>query len=230
MDILIVGDLHGDWGKLNQLLTVKKPDIVLQVGDFGWWPQMEIETTNAWSNAWSNKKKWNLNGIKTKSPIYWCDGNHEEFPYLNNLQNNKIHKMYDNVFYCSRGSTLELPDGRIILFAGGADSYDKNLRTPGYDWFPEENITNKQLDKMLSYDKIDIIISHTCPSEFDIYDGADEDKNRFALDEILYKYDPSSWFFGHWHREKSGIYNKTKWTGLNYPGGYSGRWWTWLKD
>ena len=38
MKVLVVGDIHGDWGKLNSLLTVKRPDIVLQCGDFGWWP------------------------------------------------------------------------------------------------------------------------------------------------------------------------------------------------
>ena len=42
MKTLIVGDIHGDWGKLNALMQKKQPDIVLQCGDFGWWPQWQV--------------------------------------------------------------------------------------------------------------------------------------------------------------------------------------------
>lgn len=33
-EILIVGDLHGNWGSFNNLLNDKKPSIVLQCGDY----------------------------------------------------------------------------------------------------------------------------------------------------------------------------------------------------
>lgn len=35
--ILIVGDIHGDWGKMNALMQQKQPDIAIQCGDFGHW-------------------------------------------------------------------------------------------------------------------------------------------------------------------------------------------------
>ena len=40
---------------------------------------------------------------------------------------------------------LGLPDGRIVLFMGGADSIDKKYRKIGFDWFPEELITQKDI-------------------------------------------------------------------------------------
>lgn len=41
-NILVYGDLHGDWGALNRLISKKHPDIVLQCGDFGWFPRFEV--------------------------------------------------------------------------------------------------------------------------------------------------------------------------------------------
>lgn len=135
MKVLVVGDLHGDWGKLNALITKKMPDIVLCCGDFGWWPKMEVSKPV----LYGQQKKWLLKGLKPgKAKIYWCDGNHEEHPIL--PQDGQIHEMYEGVFFCSRGSKLTLPDSRTVLFAGGAASVDKDARTPGHDWFPEETI------------------------------------------------------------------------------------------
>ena len=36
--IIIMGDVHADFGSLNQFLNKKRPDIILQCGDFGRWP------------------------------------------------------------------------------------------------------------------------------------------------------------------------------------------------
>ena len=228
MKILVVGDLHGDWARLNQLISQKRPDIVLQCGDFGWWPRMEVlrPQRNLYENI--REKRWLLKGLKPgRTIVYFCDGNHEDHPEL--VQDGGIYQLYENVFHCSRGSALRLVDGRKILFAGGAFSTDKNFRTPGFDWFPEEGITNKQLEMMLSYEKIDIVISHTCPELFDVK-GVERktiDVNRAALDIVLEKYNPNQWFFGHWHKYQVGKNLNTEWKCLDYPG-HGGRWWCWL--
>lgn len=226
MKTLIVGDIHGDWGKLNALITKKQPDMVLQCGDFGWWPKMEVVKPV----LYGRQKLWSLNGVKPgNSKIYWCDGNHEEHPLL--MQDGEIHEMYSNIYHASRGSTLTLPDGRNIMFIGGADSIDKSMRTPGHDWFPEENINNEQYDRLMSCDKIDIVISHTAPDSFDVVgsEGKIKDLNRVALDAVLEKYKPSLWYFGHWHKHQTGKHNDTYWTCLDYPG-HGSRWWMWLPE
>ncbi len=217
-NILIVGDLHGDWQKINILINKKKPDIILQCGDFGWWPILETK-----------KLDWKLKGIKpNETKIYWCDGNHEEHSYL--IQDGLIHEMYENIYFCSRGSLLTLPDKQNVLFIGGADSIDKDRRILNYDWFNEENISNSDFEKMISHKKVDIIISHTCPKSFDIniLSPKINDSNRIALDHILQKYKPDLWFFGHWHKFIQGNFNGTKWTCLDYTG-HIGKWWIELK-
>jgi len=218
--IIVVGDLHANWNKINKLITEQQPDIVLQCGDFGWWPIMEKKDIP------ESQKTWKLKGIKAgRTKIYWCDGNHEEYSYLS--QQGKVVEMYKNVYHCQRGSTITLPDGRIVLFAGGACSTDRHLRTAGRDWFPEENISQQDFDYMISHEHVDIVVSHTCPTEFDVYgigiEGKLRDPNRTALSHVLEKYKPSLWFFGHWHTHETGTVDNTKWFCLDYPD--HGRWW-----
>lgn len=38
--VAIVGDIHGDWDFLNNIIKTYSPDIVLCCGDFGWWPRL----------------------------------------------------------------------------------------------------------------------------------------------------------------------------------------------
>ncbi len=224
--VLIVGDVHGNWSKFNRLIAKKRPDIVLQCGDFGWWPRFNLTKNTVYGRG----KPWNTDQIKPQgASIYWVDGNHEEHPTLK--QTGHIRIMPNGTFHCSRGSVLTLPDGRNILFIGGAASIDVTQRTPGHDWFPGETITSKNLELCLCNKlAIDIVISHTCPNEFDITSvhlGKIHDPSRDALSEVLDHFKPKQWFFGHWHKYKSGIHNETKWTCLDYPS-HGGIWWKWL--
>lgn len=227
--VLIVGDLHGDWPKLNQLINKHGPDKVIQCGDFGWWPKMELKKPV----IYGQQDKWILQGVKPQgSMVYWCDGNHEDHDDLDSLGRRQKEEIlcYENVIYKPRGTTLKLEDGRIVLFIGGADSIDKGMRTNGFDWFPRELPNKAEEDRCLSHEHVDIVISHTAPEEW-IPDVCKYNKmldpTRKLLSEVLRKYRPSLWYHGHWHREASGIYKNTKWTSLDYPG--HGRWWTWMK-
>ena len=193
--IIVVGDIHGRFNHLNALINRKRPEIVLQVGDFGYWPGMQ------------NKSK----PKSEESVIYFCDGNHEDHVKLQEIENNEIYK---NVYYMKRGSTIDLPDGRTVLFMGGAMSFDWMYRTPGLDWFPElELVSDSDLDN-LPDKKIDIVISHTAPCEFYTGFPASDDPSRKKLSYILKKYEPKEWYFGHYHFYDSGLDYGCKWTCL----------------
>jgi Icc-related predicted phosphoesterase len=229
MKILVLGDVHMEFGKLNQLISKKQPDILIACGDFGYWPNLiEEKVSYGWGGIFSKyvKKETNcLAKIKPgKTKIYWICGNHEDHSSLNKYQNGNIHELVKNIFFCSRGSTLTLPDGRNILFIGGAYSIDKDQRTEGIDWFREETISYKDYERAISHNKkIDIVVSHTCPEYFipdliqrnisKIYDPSCK-----ALDGIFDKYKPNQWFFGHFHFYKEGDYNGCHWNCLNYLG------------
>lgn len=235
-NIIVCGDLHGTWAPLNKLINKQKPDIILQTGDYGWWVKFH-NTTKISVNLYSTKKrkKWDQYGIRPNGcKIYWAPGNHEDWWSIKEelSDNNEVQP---DIFYQRRGSTIKLPDGRTVLFMGGAESIDKNFRTIGHDWFPDEIITQTDIENLPNVN-IDIVISHTCPREFYIKLRAgnhesvvmkSNDPSMTALSYVLHKYRPDLWYFGHFHLYREGHYNNTRWTAVNMtPEPY---WWIPLK-
>jgi Icc-related predicted phosphoesterase len=230
--ILIVGDIHGDWASLNALIEQHKPDIILQCGDFGFWP----------GHIWRDPAKKLKPG---STHIHWIDGNHEDLRELHALvESGKRTLSVDmpNVIYQPRGSTLELPDGRNVLFAGGAFSVDNAVRLPGRDWFPDhELLTEDDLDNFPdpSQVQIDVVISHTAPREFNVkglpyeqwpawWDRTPDPSER-VLNEVLRRYQPKQWFLGHFHRFQQDEFDGCKWTALDYSGS-DRQWWIELES
>ena len=214
--ILIVGDIHAQVPDLNQLINRKKPELVICCGDFGYWPHFGCDLTDI-----------KLQGTEK---ILWCDGNHEDFWSLDKRESDEI---VPGVVYMPRGSTYTLPDGRTIMFMGGALSIDQDMRIFGKDWFPEETITQKDM-RNLPDKKIDIFITHTCPTSLVdrlklFYIDKNTEPSNAALDKLWEIYKPEQWYFGHWHQYQEGLYNDiTKWYCLS-AAGYGDKWWMWLK-
>jgi hypothetical protein len=236
-DIIVCGDIHAYWGPLNQLINQRCPSLILQVGDFGWWPRFH-NTTNV--NMYGKRKYWNQYGIKNpNTEILWCPGNHEDWDELS-LRNATYSVVMPRVYYMPRGSIHILDDGRVILFVGGAWSIDMEARTPHIDWFPEEIIPISLIYKLKEngLNHVDIVISHTCPNEFNAqvlskkpYPGWENkfyDPSQDVLSQILYEYKPNLWYFGHFHVSTQGYHDETntKWFALAdipTPG-----WWQYL--
>lgn len=131
--VYIVGDIHGYFGHFNQLLNrlPKSETIILQVGDFGFWPKLDGQEYS----GKCGKRLWDQYGINNQDiKIYWCEGNHEDLPTLFKSENNEHMK---NIFWQKRGSTLTLPDGREVMFIGGAKSIDKKFRVEEKVGFPK---------------------------------------------------------------------------------------------
>ncbi len=221
MKILIVGDVHNMFGNLNILLNRKKPDILIACGDFGYWPGER-----------GIKELYQIK-VPKGCKVLWCDGNHENHWALRDRKKDEI---VPNVIYMPRGSTYTLPDGRVIMFMGGAHSIDKHLRVVGVDWFPEETITQRDMQNLPDI-VVDIFITHTCPAELvpkilkhHRFDGKDYEPSNQALSTLWDIYKPKLWFFGHWHKYLEGeLYNKTKWYSLS-AAGFGDRWWMWLPE
>jgi len=208
MKILAVGDVHGVFERLNHLIQQEEPDIILQVGDFGYWPRLEDQDLEAIDTS--------------RTRIYFCEGNNDDLDSLNALvkQPGQPVELAPNLIYMPRGAVLELEDGRRVLFMGGGQSVDRYRRDEGWDWFPEEIISEDDLVH-LPQPPIDIVISHTCPVEFPIEEARrkklqDIDPSRAMLSRILHKYHPALWYFGHWHTCGEGICEDTMWVCLNW--------------
>ena len=224
-----MGDVHGNFGEVNKVINGnRKIKRIFQCGDFGYWPR---EHGTTYLNSRGKIKYYDQYCLFNKDVIVdWCDGNHEdhhaiiESGYKPDMKN-------PNTIYHKRGDYITLPDGRNILFMGGAYSIDKAHRVPGRDWFPEETITQKEIWDLPDV-RIDIVISHTAPNEFVIRNDMKftfpHDPSRDALSYILNKYKPSQWYFGHFHTFQHGNDGGCYWTALACAG--SGlQWWCELK-
>ena len=218
--IIVVGDVHGEFGVFNSLMSKYQPEIVLQCGDFGYWPKMKGKT---YLDGRGRIKKWETEVKNHNTKVYWAPGNHEDWDSIDQITNYEI---FPNVFYMKKGSTLELPDGRMVMFIGGGLSIDKAYRTPGIDWFPQEAITQKDIYDLPDI-HVDIMITHAAPQEFKLFDLLTlktEDPARKALSYVLEKYRPKKWFFGHYHQFDRGTFCGTEWTALGHTKGGM-QWW-----
>jgi hypothetical protein len=249
--VLILGDIHNTWRSTNFLIAKHRPTTVLQCGDFGWWPRFHKTThlshgTYRTDHMTGIKKAapFNQYGIRTgDAKVHFCPGNHEDWEDLNSKAdsfNPTPIELYKNVFYMPRCSTLELPDGRRVLFMGGAMSTDKEWRRYRYDWYPEEVITQADIFNLPKVE-IDIVVSHTSPSWFkqELFEKSDDwkksdsywlekfrDPSCLALDAVWETYRPKLWFFGHYHIAKYGKYRDCQWFALNKETSIG--WWMFL--
>lgn len=218
LDIVVMGDIHGEFGKLNAWLNRRRPAIVLQCGDFGYWP-----------NNVSKRERKRGKPLVPKlqdTKVYWCDGNHEDFWAIRDRERDEL---FPNAFYMRRGTTLKLPDGRVVLFIGGAESHDKEWRVEqeaaGGEkiWFAEERISEEVL-AALPPTHIDVIVTHAAPREFEIwgggYDMIRRDTSRLVLSAVLHRYKEQKplWFFGHYHARITGSYSGVQYRGLDMIG------------
>lgn len=215
MKIIVTGDLHNEFGALNVLINRKRPDLIICCGDFGYWPRQK------YAKQLSDIKNYN-------TKILWLDGNHEDHWAIRDRTTDEL---APGIIYMPRGSTYTLPDGRNILFMGGAESIDKHYRTEGVDWFREEIISESDFRKLPHpFEKnIDIVMSHTCPLELvptmrQFYSTKPAEPSNKALSEILDKFKPDLWYFGHWHKYLKAKIGDTTFYALNYPGN-ADIWW-----
>jgi hypothetical protein len=217
--IIVVGDTHARWGILNSMLAEQKPDIVLQAGDFGYWPAMTYDDSVPAVCRYPDPGK---------AKLHWCEGNHEDYWRLAKREKDEV---WPNVVYQPRGSTLTLPDGRVVLFMGGADSIDKESRLYGFTWFPDELITYGDIARLDPNLKVDIVVSHTCPAEIAtlMVGPKMHDVSCKMLSHILQVYRPTLWYFGHWHMHFTRYVSGCRFVALNHSQGES-PWYTELLD
>jgi len=232
-EVLVVGDVHGRYEELNRLIRVLKPKMILQCGDFGYFPRLDYTPEDGGETIYPFEPKGQIeNG---DIPIHFCDGNHEDHDELAKFRSDPPsgHEVAPNVFYQERGSTITLPDGRVVLFMGGAESIDRVGRTEGRDWFSGELLTEADLARLPDC-KVDIVISHTLPAVVGFFGEFDskshrykqDDPSRAVLDEVFFRYQPSRWFFGHWHYSRDHSILRTKFHALDQI--TNQRNWTWL--
>lgn len=157
--IAFIGDIHGEFAILNQLLRQLPAEAtVIQVGDYGLWPEPALSVSAAMSEYLPPARP------DPCRPVYWIDGNHEYAPLTRGLT--EVTQVARNSWFIPRGTVLEL-DGRRLGFLGGADSVDKQWRRPEVSWFEDERITYAEASRLLTNAAsapLDLLVTHTPPA------------------------------------------------------------------
>jgi hypothetical protein len=206
--LLITGDIHGDFGALNKIITKKSPSYCIVCGDSAYF--------------WAGEhQKCKIKPNNTK--IYLLPGNHEDWNLFEKIIGRNGPdpiEIEPNIFYCPIGSSTII-NNKTFLFIGGADSIDKQWRTAGISWFSQEVLNEKDLEYIVSRNiKADVIFSHTCPFIFNIFDKLGiydklYDPTSRLLDIVWEQFKPKNWFFAHFHGYAQGRCGKTDWKCLN---------------
>lgn len=214
--IYITGDKHGDFREMFYFCYENKTtldDIMIILGDAG-------------INYYGNEKDYILKNSLLQYPItFFCiHGNHEERP--ENIKTYKTKRFHDGIVYYEEDypNILFAKDGEIynfnnhkVLVIGGAYSVDKYFRLEsGYNWYeseqPNEETKEFVISKLKSMDnKVDIILSHTCPYKYlpreMFLEGIDQstvdNSTEYFLDEIEQITDYKNWYCGHYHTDKT---------------------------
>jgi Calcineurin-like phosphoesterase len=134
---------------------------------------------------------------------------------------------HDNPAVCRQHSQC-IPDGTIengIMFIGGGLSIDKEIRTEDYSWWPDEELSIAELNKLVKkYQaaKPRIMVTHDCPEEVAsilLIDRTRLDlpsRTRLAFQTMWSAHSPEIWLFGHHHVSFDHILHGGRGTGTRF--------------
>ena len=213
--IYITGDTHRDFTRILFLTYQNKTtidDIIIILGDAG---------INFCDKATDDSLKKQL----SQEPItFFCiHGNHEKRPQTINTYKEKQFKggtvyyeeEYPNLLFAKDGEIYNFNNKKVLVI-GGAYSVDKEYRqTLGYGWWEDEQPSQEIKDRIFetikkNNNKVDIVLSHTCPYKYLPYEvfipgidqsTVDQSTEKF-LDDIENTLNYKKWYCGHYHTEK----------------------------
>lgn len=187
--IRFIGDVHGKYRAYKRAIAAVPRSI--QVGDMG----VGFRRTSAarYGEPLANPPHYAM----VRGDHRFIRGNH------------------DNPSAC-RTQSQWIPDGHYeddMMFVGGAVSVDRDQRTEGYDWWPDEELSEAELQRIFALYRAReprIMVTHDCPekivgillkkfpmlgtAKIDIYS-----RTRLALQEMWSAHRPKLWIFGHYH-------------------------------
>lgn len=214
--VYVMGDIHGKVPNvLNKFIKENnstEENIIILLGDVG---------ANYYLDIRDKYFKRRLANIPAQ--IYCLRGNHEarpadlDFPVVyDQITENCvfIEPNYPNIKYLIDGECYNF-NGISCLALGGAYSVDKEYRIlTNAKWFSNEQLSEeerKEIEQKWFGKKVDVILSHTCPSSFQpielFLSGINQAKVDKTTEQWLEKIKENiqwkGWLFGHYHQTKT---------------------------
>ena len=207
LPFLVAGDVHGSPAHLQHAATHALRNgitTILQVGDFWLYDdeRLRIKVDRMLGNA-AKQHGHDPEDLR----VYFCDGNHENYNVLDPRAGGPVH-LSRNVTYMPRGTTLEL-HGHKVGFLGGAASIDRDWRTEGVSWWPEERMSHADIERALNMGALDVLVTHEAPTP--VFDSlkryyrhsagktGDGHAEREAVQAVMAATSPAWLVHGHHH-------------------------------
>ena len=221
----LVGDTHANrvWtASVIRTLGAEGVDVVVQLGDFGWWPQKGFA------------KYVSKAAVVAGVTVCFLDGNHENHEHLRfhtSLRNpaggpaDPV-EMYPSLWYLPRGCGWEWHGVRFRAL-GGAFSIDHGVRTPGYDLFPvEEAPTPADAQRAIEAGPADVLLCHDYPAlgyelrgrTLPAADARASAQVQSLLAQVAEAIRPKLVVHGHWHHAYTIERDNTTVVGLDCDG------------
>ncbi len=216
--IVVAGDWHG--AKNRSYVVIEYAGntgvpVVLHLGDFGFWVPGRA-TDHYLDHVEKTCAAFDVT-------LLWVDGNHEAHPTLNNipLNDDGVRPIRDHILHLPRGFRWTW-GVHTWMALGGAHSVDRKWRTEGRDWWPEETLTEADVQRAVSGGPVDVIAAHDSPDGTDLASRLrsgvfpDEDivlakEHRRQVGRVVDATRPGALFHGHYHLRHT--------TYRNLPGG-----------
>lgn len=202
MRVAIAGDWHADdWFALRVLDKIREKGVtqVLHVGDLG------IGLRSGFEDALEIVLK------QYKMHLWVTPGNHDNYNLIDSLEkcNKGVGKLTDHISVLPRGHRW-VWDEVSFLSVGGAASIDRRWRTPELDWWPQELITQEDVDRATEPGHVDVLICHDAPMQagdietmpagyWPLEDEKTSRNQRKLLGEVVEQVKPLRVFHGHHH-------------------------------
>lgn len=199
--VMLLGDTHHDLDFISDAIVYAADygvDTIFQLGDFGYWPNRYPDFPNQVDDV--------LRGAGIQR-FYWIDGNHENFDEITpGMRIGRIQHVPRGYRWSWWGKTW--------MGVGGGATLNRDYYTPGWDWFPQETLTQQQFERCMRPGTVDIVLSHDCPDGVDIPglrpgqfpagDVAESEAHRDLIGEIVDRVDATTLYHGHYHRRYRG--------------------------
>ncbi len=199
---LFLGDSHADIDFAEDAMHIAKLEEcqeIIQLGDWGF--------------HWPNKVQVNYLSVllqRYNVTMRFIDGNHDNHDWLDTITPKNTRDsiaISPNLIYQPRGSVHVDEDGTRFLFVGGAPSIDKDYRTPGKSWWPQEALSEEQYQFALAAQgPFDVLVTHDVGEYPPGYGpkGTAEflplgKRSMEMMAGLAAKHVPTTHIHGHWH-------------------------------
>ncbi len=222
----LVGDTHANTAwfmRVIQEMAADNIDVIVQLGDFGWWPESRF--------AWKVSRTAAQAGVD----VLFVDGNHEHHPHLRKTACRadpdyehlaRPVQLHPRLWYLPRGCAWEWNNVRFRAL-GGASSIDRHYRVEGKSWFTEEVPSDEDLQRAIDAGPTDVLLTHDYPAlgyALTSTMNPPEDLERISrevrdrLAGVARAINPQLVVHGHWHHRYSTRRDGISIEGLNCDG------------